>query len=90
MTPAGVKAFAHRKEEKSRIYSHEQTTTAEFSAEELQAFKRETAAWSYFETTPPGYRKVMLHLITTAKKSETRTARFAKLLEACKMGERIR
>jgi uncharacterized protein YdeI (YjbR/CyaY-like superfamily) len=41
MTPAGAAAFAHRKELKSRIYSHEQTESAEFSVEELQAFKRE-------------------------------------------------
>ena len=90
MTPAGAKAFSHRKEAKSSIYSHEQAVSAEFSAEELNAFKREKAAWAYFETTPPGYKKVMLHLITTAKRAETRAARFTKLMEACKMGERIR
>ena len=90
MTPAGVKAFAHRKESKSRIYSHEQTFTAELSTDELQAFQREPAAWAYFEATSPGYKKVMLHLITTPKRAETRAARFAKLLTACKIGERIR
>ncbi|MEO6291784.1 MAG: YdeI/OmpD-associated family protein [Burkholderiaceae bacterium] len=90
MTPAGVKAFAHRKEAKSRIYSHEQTFTAELSADELQAFQREPAAWAYFEATPPGYKKVRLHLITTPKRAETRATRFAKLLAACKRGERIR
>ena len=90
MTPAGVAAFAYRKEAKSSIYSHEQAVSAEFSAEELQTFKREKAAWAYFETTPPGYKKVMMHLITTVKRAETRAARFAKLVEACKMGERIR
>lgn len=90
MTTAGLKAFAHRKDAKSKVYSHEQAVSAEFSHEELQTFKREKAAWVYFETTPSGYQKVMLHLITTAKRAETRAARFAKLIEACKMGERIR
>ena len=90
MTPAGTAAFAHRKEAKSGIYSHEQAVSAEFSSEELKAFKREKAAWAYLETTPPGYKEVMLHLITTVKRAETRAARFAKLVEACKKGERIR
>jgi uncharacterized protein YdeI (YjbR/CyaY-like superfamily) len=89
MTPAGLKAFGHRKDAKTKVYSHEQAVSAEFSTEELQTFKREKAAWAYFETTPPGYKKVMLHLITTAKRAETRAARFAKLMDACKKGERI-
>jgi uncharacterized protein YdeI (YjbR/CyaY-like superfamily) len=90
MTAAGEKAFSFRTEAKSSIYAHEQAVSAEFSDQELQAFKHEQAAWAYFETTPPGYKKVMLHLITTAKRAETRAARFARLIEACKMGERIK
>lgn len=89
MTPAGEKAFSHRTEAKSRIYAFEQAEPAELSAEELIAFKREKAAWAYFEACPPGYKKQMLHRITTAKRAETRAARFAKLVEACKLGERI-
>jgi uncharacterized protein YdeI (YjbR/CyaY-like superfamily) len=89
MTPAGEKAFSHRTEAKSRIYAFEQAESAELSAEEIIAFKREKAAWAYFEACPPGYKKQMLHRITTVKRAETRAARFAKLVEACKKGERI-
>jgi uncharacterized protein YdeI (YjbR/CyaY-like superfamily) len=89
MTPAGEKAFSHRTEAKSRIYAFEQTESAELSAEELIAFMREKAAWAYFEACPPGYKKQMLHRITTVKRAETRAARLAKLVEACKKGERI-
>lgn len=90
MTPAGAKAFAHRKEEKSGIYAFEQLDTAELSAAELRDFKRNKAAWKFFEATPPGYKKVILHWITTAKREETRAARLAKLVEACAAGERLR
>jgi len=90
MTPAGAKAFAHRKEAKSGIYAFEQAATAELSAAELRTFKREKAAWKFFEATPPGYKKVILHWVTTAKREETRAARLVKLMEACAAGERLR
>jgi uncharacterized protein YdeI (YjbR/CyaY-like superfamily) len=90
ITPAGEKAFSFRTEAKSRIYAFEQTESAELSDQEMQAFKREKAAWAYFEACPPGYKKQMLHRITTVKRAETRAARFAKLVEACKKGERIK
>lgn len=91
MRPAGAQAFARRTEAKSKIYSHEQAQTAMLSATELRAFKRHQAAWRFFdEQTPPGYRKVVLHWITSAKKPETRAARLAKLLAACAAGQRLR
>lgn len=90
MTHAGEQAFAHRKEHKSGIYAYEQAATAALSAQELRAFKREKTAWKFFDAAPPGYKKVMLHWITTAKRAQTRTARFATLIEACTAGKRLR
>jgi len=90
MTPAGAKAFAYRKAEKSAVYAHEQAATAELSAHEMRTFRRCKAAWTFFEATPPGYRKVMLHWVTTAKKAQTRASRLATLLQACKAGKRLR
>jgi uncharacterized protein YdeI (YjbR/CyaY-like superfamily) len=90
MTAAGAYAYSHRKEAKSGIYAFEQAATAELSAAELRAFKRNKAAWKFFEATPPGYKKVILHWITTAKREETRVSRLEKLVEACAAGERLR
>ena len=90
MTPAGEQAFARRKELKSGVYAYEQAATPELSAAELRAFKCDKPAWKYFETTPPGYRKLMLHWVTTAKKLETRASRFFKLIQACSVGKRLR
>ncbi|PKN95250.1 MAG: bacteriocin-protection protein [Chloroflexi bacterium HGW-Chloroflexi-6] len=89
MTPAGEAAFAHRKEAKSAIYAYEQSATAELSDLELQTFRLNEAAWTYFENAPPGYKKTMLHWVAAAKKAETRQNRFARLLEACASGQRI-
>ncbi len=90
MTAAGGEAFAKRTEARSRVYSHERETPAELSATELRSFKKDWVAWDFFEKTPPGYKKVMLHWVTSAKKSETRVARFEKLQEACAAGVRLR
>ena len=90
LMPAGEQAFGHRKEHKSVVYSYEQAVTAEFSAQELRAFKREKAAWKFFEGTPPSYKKVMLHWVTTAKKGETRASRVTTLVNACAARKRLR
>jgi uncharacterized protein YdeI (YjbR/CyaY-like superfamily) len=89
MTPAGEAAFAQRSEGRSRVYSHERTTPAELAPEDLARFRREHAAWAYFEACPPGYRKRMLHVVTSAKKAETRAARLDRLIEACAGGRRL-
>lgn len=90
MTWAGTKAFGLRSEAKSGVYSFEQPGMPELSAAELRTFKRNKAAWTFFEAMPPGYRKTVLHWITTAKREETRLARLCKLIDACAAGERLR
>lgn len=90
MTAAGVAAHAHRKADKSAVYSHEQAHTAELSPQELAAFQSDATAWAFFQGTPPGHQKVALHWVTSAKKAETRAARLARLRQACAAGERLR
>lgn len=89
MLPAGERAFALRTEAKSGIYSHEQAQAAELAEDELRTFRRDAAAWAYFEKLPPGYRKTVLHWINTAKKPDTRAARLAKLVQACAESRRL-
>ena len=90
LTEAGAKAFAHRTAEKSVVYAYEQADVAELSAGEVREFRKDKAAWTYFDACPPGYRKVLLHWVTSAKKAETRAARLRKLIEACHDGKRLR
>jgi uncharacterized protein YdeI (YjbR/CyaY-like superfamily) len=90
MTPAGEQAFANRKAHRSAIYAYEQAHTAELSGDELRAFKRKGKAWKFFEAAPPGYKKVMLHWITTAKRAATRASRLAVLIDACAASRRLR
>lgn len=90
MTAAGAAVYAHRKAHKSAVYAFEQAHTAELSPQELTEFQREAPAWAYFQATPPGYKKLMLHWVTSAKKAGTRTSRFASQQQACAAGQRLR
>jgi uncharacterized protein YdeI (YjbR/CyaY-like superfamily) len=89
MTPAGEAAFARRSDDRSRVYSHERESPAELAPEDLARFRAQAAAWAYFDACPPGYRKRMLHYVTSAKKPETRSARLARLIEASAAGQRL-
>ena len=88
--PAGAKAFAHRTDAKSVIYAYEQEEPSSLSNQEVREFKKHPTAWRFLEATPHGYRKVVLHWVVRAKKTDTRAARLAKLFEACVAGERLR
>ena len=83
MQPAGLAAFARRTEAKSRQAAYEQPTTPELNAGELAQLQRNQAAWVYFATLPPSYLKRVIWHVVSAKKVETRTARFEALLSAC-------
>ncbi|HMI40396.1 MAG TPA: YdeI/OmpD-associated family protein [Sphingomicrobium sp.] len=87
MTPAGERAYEENKH-KSGLYSYEKPL-ASFAGEEEKLFRRTKAAWSHWESQPPGYRKLVLNWITTAKKPETRSKRLATLIEDSVAGRRI-
>jgi uncharacterized protein YdeI (YjbR/CyaY-like superfamily) len=90
MQPAGLKAWQARDPARERVYSFEQAEVAELDPAERAQFEAKPAAWRYFESTPPGYRKTLLHWIVTAKKPETRTRRLAELIGACAEQRRLR
>lgn len=87
MTPAGERAYEENKH-KSGLYSYEKPL-ASLEAAETRLFRKNKAAWSYWEAQPPGYRKLVLNWITTAKKPETRAQRLATLIEDSQAGRRI-
>jgi uncharacterized protein YdeI (YjbR/CyaY-like superfamily) len=89
MTAAGEAAFALRSEAKSGIYAHERGDVPALSDAERARFQRDAAAWTYFEAAPPGYRKVVLHWITEAKRAATRGNRLEQLMQACAAGKRL-
>ena len=89
MQPAGLAAFEHRREEKSKTYSYEQAKRADLDAADEALFKKNKKAWKFFEAQPPGYRHQMIWRILSAKRAETRSARLAKLIAASESGVRL-
>ncbi len=87
MTAAGLEAFARRSEKKSRIYAYEQKAAAKLEAKEEAAFRRNKAAWAFFQKQAAGYRHKALWWIVNAKQRETRERRLARLVEACANGK---
>lgn len=89
MRPAGLRAYESRDEKKCEVYSFERERPAELERTELLVFRKNKPAWAYFQSTPPGYRKTILHWIVSAKRPETRSRRFAQLVQACSEQRRI-
>jgi uncharacterized protein YdeI (YjbR/CyaY-like superfamily) len=89
MQPAGLKAFAARKENRSGIYSYEQRSP-ELVEPYLGRLKLNRAAWKFFQAQPPSYRKVMNWWVVSAKQEETRGKRLERLIEESAQGRRMR
>ncbi len=89
MTLRGLKAYEARKEYRSGIYAYEQRP-AELVEPYASQFKRNKAAWKFFQAQPPYYRKTMTWFIVSAKQEQTRLARLDKLIEASAKGQRLR
>jgi uncharacterized protein YdeI (YjbR/CyaY-like superfamily) len=87
MTPEGVRAYEENKH-KSGLYSYEKPLASLDPAQEQQ-FRKNKAAWTDWDKRPPGYRKIALHWVTSAKRPETRARRLATLIECSAAGQKI-
>jgi len=87
MTAAGERAYEENKG-KSGLYAYERQL-ASLSPEDEVQFRKNGKAWADWEKRPPGYRKVVLHWVTSAKRPETRAKRLAILIESSSRGEKI-
>ena len=89
MHEAGLAAFARRSEEKSRIYFYEQRHTASLDPEHQKKLERNRKAWTFFQAQPPGYQRLMVFRVVSAKKEETRVKRLQRLIDESAKGRRI-
>ncbi|PXY44462.1 YdeI/OmpD-associated family protein [Flavobacterium hydrophilum] len=80
MTETGLKAFAFRSEERSRIYSHEKGTYI-LDPEFEKQFKANKPAWDFFDKQAPSYKRVVIHVIMSAKQEKTRLSRLEKAIK---------
>ena len=88
MQPPGMKAFELRKDNRSGIYAYEQRSP-ELVEPYAGKFKRNKAAWKFYQGQPPYYRKTLNWYVLSAKQEETRLKRLAKLIEVSAKGKRM-
>ncbi len=60
-----------------------------FTDEQEARLRDDEAAWAYWETCPPGYKRGATHWVVTAKREETRERRLATLIECSREGRRV-
>ena len=88
MAPAGLKAFAARKPERSGVYSFE-NAPRQLSRSDEKQFKTDRVAWEFFQQQPPGYRRLAIWWIVSAKKPETRARRLKQLIAESRQRRRV-
>jgi uncharacterized protein YdeI (YjbR/CyaY-like superfamily) len=89
MRPAGRAAFESRDVEKTKRYSYERETS-NLDREYQRRFESNRKAWAFFGSRPPGYRKLAIHWVMSAKREETRERRLAELIDCSARGEKPR
>jgi uncharacterized protein YdeI (YjbR/CyaY-like superfamily) len=90
MHPAGLKAFAALRADRTGIYSFEQKVDAKLPPAFEQRFKAKKRAWSWFEAQRPSYRKVAIHWVISAKQEATRERRLERLIAHCAESKMLR
>src|SRR5262245_37811560 len=89
MHPAGKKAFEERDPTKADRYSYEQRYGIKLAPEMVRRFKKNAAAWRFFEALPPGYRQLHVFRVMDARQEETRQRRLQQLIDMCAAGKRV-
>ena len=88
MQPSGIAAFNAKHSARAGVYAFERET-AELQPQMKARFKKNKAAWEYFEAAPPYYRKIASWWVISAKREETREKRLAHLIECSSRGTRL-
>jgi uncharacterized protein YdeI (YjbR/CyaY-like superfamily) len=88
MTPAGLRAFNERDEQRTRQYSYERER-AKLEPSLEAALRADPKASSFFDAQPPGYQRTAIFWVMSAKLDATRLRRIARLIEVSANGSRL-
>jgi uncharacterized protein YdeI (YjbR/CyaY-like superfamily) len=90
MRPAGEAAFARRRDDRTAVYSYEQRKNPQLEPDEQAQLEADAAAWAYFSSRPPSYRRPAIWWVISAKRPETRARRLATLIADSAAGRPIK
>lgn len=89
MHASGLAAFAARQTARTGIYAFEAKTPPTLPAAYQKAFRAVPSAWDFFSAQPPGYRRLALWRVISAKLETTRLRRLERLIAASAAGKRL-
>jgi len=87
--PAGLAAFERRREDRTAIYSYEQTGEPALPEAYEERLRAEPAASEYFAAQPRWYRRAAVHWVMQAKREETRLRRLEQLIQDSAAGRTV-
>lgn len=90
MRPAGNKAFASRKGDRTGIYAYEQRKNAKLSSACEKQFRANQKAWAFFRSQPAWYQRTAAYRVISAKQEATRQKRLAQLIKDSEAGLSIK
>jgi uncharacterized protein YdeI (YjbR/CyaY-like superfamily) len=88
MHAAGLTAFVARTAAKTGIYSFE-NRPQKFPAALEKLFRAKPPAWKFWQAQPPGYQRLAIWWVVSAKQDETRQCRLGKLIALSSTGRRL-
>lgn len=87
----GLAAYEKRKDEKSAVYSFEQSKDAlKLPADFEKEFKRNKKAWAFFIKSAPSYQRPAIWWVVSAKREATRINRLHTLILDSEAGLKIK
>jgi uncharacterized protein YdeI (YjbR/CyaY-like superfamily) len=88
VTKAGLAVYEGRDPKRAGLYSFEKPPEALSPALEKR-FRADPRAWTFFNAQPPGYRRLCLHFVMSARKEETRLRRLDMLIKSSSSEQRL-
>ena len=85
MHPAGLRAFEERDRRNDAVYSYERPEM-ELPPDFVVRFEADAAAWQFWQSRSPSFRRQATYWVMSAKRAETRERRFAALIAESRAG----
>jgi uncharacterized protein YdeI (YjbR/CyaY-like superfamily) len=89
MAAAGLAAFEVRDPDRPAGYSYESRPAA-LDSELEESFRAHAAAWEFFSSQPPGYRRTITFWVMSATQEATRRRRLERVIAASAAETRLR
>lgn len=89
MHPAGMRAFEARTKDRTGMYSYE-NRPADLPEAYHARLEANEAAWTWWQTQTPSYRRAATWWVVSAKQEATRDRRLEMLIADCAMGRQVK